>query len=117
MDVTVAVNVSNCPKADGFADEVSVVVVPIMLFVKLKLTGVITPAALTVTLYEPAILLAIAATLAAPPEIVAGLPESAALAPLAGVVKTICPLSTGSLKVLVTATTSVFGKAVFICAL
>ena len=67
------------------------------VLVRAKFTGMDTPGVMAATLYgPPAVPLAVAVTLAVPPEIVAGLPLMAALAPLPGGVNVTVPPFTGS---------------------
>src|SRR6185369_3670858 len=83
-EVTVAVKVTFWFRSEGFTDEAMVVVVAALSFVRLNDT-VFAPLALAVTLYEPAVTLAIA-----PP------PVRTAEAFTGGAVKVMMPPLTGS---------------------
>ena len=115
VEVTVAVKVTDCPKVDGFGDEVSVVAVLALSFVRLKLM-LVAPAALAVTLYEPAVPFAVTVVETAPLTAMLWVKGvvSVILAPDAGAVNEMMPPITGSAYALVTFNASGVANAVLI---
>jgi hypothetical protein len=94
---------------------IELTVVPAAVLVRLKLTPVVTPRALAVTVYGPPVVpLAVTVpVVAAPLAIVTGVPATVQLAPLAGGENLTCPPLTGSLLALLTVTDSGVAKFVF----